>query len=587
MKKQLGKISKFKILTILAALISNFVLCINGVLKNYDIVTLIIFIIMYNFFSKYLKINKEYKKGIIIFSIIFSFLLVFGNLCITYMKVADVSIFSKLLSIKSLISYIGYYFIWQALLNYLLPQISKFEVINKYKNNLSHKKCIKIFAISFILLIICYLPYLFTMYPGLLSVDSMGELNKASHGILNIDNHTIVHLLVIRLAYLIGSIFSKDLMISVLVYSLIQIMTMACIFAYLITFLYKKNVKKFVLFLIFLFYALVPIFGYYSVVMWKDIFFGTFCLLLSIECYEMVEDKDLKISTLIKFSIASLLVIFFRNNAIYMYFILIICSFFFFKGNYKKITYTFIVILSIFFVVKGPIFSYFKVSTSGSAEYLAIPLQQIGRMAYKDVKFTTDEKEQINKLLNVYTIHDVYNPGCVDPIKFNEDFNVKNFQKNKISYLNLWIKLIIKHPKVATEAYAISTLGYWYPNVYDRAYEVVSVNNSLGITTERKTPSWLCDFIINILGNYDGPIVCFFWSIGLFIWISFILIYMTNKKNNWKSLYVFVPVIGVLITLFIATPVYNETRYIFSIFTTMPLFCMLPYLKIKKQINFK
>lgn len=565
---------------IIFAFISYLTLCFNGIVKKYDIMSLFILIFLIIIFLKYFIPNKNFKKSIPIFSIIFSILLVFGNLCFYNMYSKDVNILSEMLSKNSLISIIGYYMIIKVFLNWLFPRIYKLELISKPKKPWSKKR---VFIVTFIILLLAWTPYLLSMYPGLISVDSLRELTNASKGVLNLDNHTIAHLLVIRLSYLIGYGLTGKMMGAVLAYSIIQMTTMSLVFSYLVTFLYNKNVNKKVLIGIILFYALVPIFGYLSIVMWKDIFFGTFCLWLSIECYRMIEDKDLKISTLIRFLIASLLTIFFRNNAIYMYIILIIFSFIFFpKTAYKKISIVFVIVLGVFFTVKGPIFNYFNVQKSGSAEYLAIPIQQIGRMVYKDDNLTKSDKEKIDKLLNTKTIKKVYNPTCVDAIKFNKDFNIKPFKENKLTYLNLWLQLVIKHPDTAIESYAISTLGYWYPNIKDRAYEVVSVENNIGVKTESRAPAFIQNTIMK-LGDYELPVVCFFWSIGLLIWIVWILIYICYKKGRVKNIYTFVPVLGVWLTLLVATPVYNETRYIFSLFTTLPLFAVIPYLNIKNN----
>jgi hypothetical protein len=52
------------------------------------------------------------------------------------------------------------------------------------------------------------------------------------------------------------------------------------------------------------------------------------------------------------------------------------------------------------------------------------------------------------------------------------------------------------------------------------------------------------------------------------------------RRHKRSVLMVYFPVIGVWITLLIATPVYSEFRYIYSLFTCMPLFCAIPFLKM-------
>nr|MCR5111667.1 hypothetical protein [Ruminococcus sp.] len=52
-------------------------------------------------------------------------------------------------------------------------------------------------------------------------------------------------------------------------------------------------------------------------------------------------------------------------------------------------------------------------------------------------------------------------------------------------------------------------------------------------------------------------------------------------------LLVYLPVFGVYITLLIATPVYSEFRYIYSLFTSLPMFCIVPFLDIRKNTETK
>ena len=55
------------------------------------------------------------------------------------------------------------------------------------------------------------------------------------------------------------------------------------------------------------------------------------------------------------------------------------------------------------------------------------------------------------------------------------------------------------------------------------------------------------------------------------------------KRRDLKSIYSYIPVLGVWFTIMIATPVYNETRYIFCLFTTLPFLLALPFISESKN----
>lgn len=565
-----------KITYIILAIISYITLCLNNIVPAYNIFSFCLLITLIFLFVKYFKKPTKEYLGLSFFSLIFAFLLVLGNLCIQYMSDRKVSIIMELFTFHSIISFIGYTALFQLFLGNVIPRLCKV----KLKEIVYDKKKSKyVFLISFIILILAWLPYFLSLFPGTVSTDSWGELMRASKNQLAFDNHTIAHLLVIRLAYIIGYGLFKSLTAAIATYSIIQILVLASIFSYSLVFLYKHRVNFKILVAILAFYALTPIFGYYSIVMWKDIFFAAFLLLLTIECYKFIENRNnLKISNMISFIIVSIFTIFFRNNAIYMYFVLIIFSFIMLRNNYKKLIVMFAIVLSFYFIIKGPVFDYFSVRTSASSEYIAIPMQQIGRMVYKDVDLTNSEKKTLNKLIDVDLLRDIYNPMSSDNIKFNEEYNKEVFDKNKFDYFKLWLGLVVKHPTIAVESYAVSTLGYWYPNIWDRSYENTIVENTKGVKIEPKAPKFVQDYVANIT-NQDIPIVALTWSIGLLVWVFFIFAYINYKRNGFKHLYPYIPLFAVWLTIMAATPVYNETRYIFSLFTALPFLLVVPFIK--------
>lgn len=568
------------IISVLFAIISYISLVYTGNIKSYDFISLLVFGFICVAFLKYFKFSKK-NRDLIFISTIFSFLLVYGSLCLEFIDSRNISIFNQLITFKSIITFIGNFgFIYSAL-NFSMPKLLKLNIIDKKKEKFSSKK---VFIISLIILIICWLPYFLSFFPATISPDGMGIFYKSQSQLVMMDNHTFAYAIFLRVCCIIGKLLFNSTEGVLATCTFIQLFLMAVIFATLITFLYKKNINKKVIIGVMLYFVLNPLFGYYSVVMWKDVLFSCFVILLTISCYNMVEHKDsLRKKDYISFIITSFLVIFFRNNAIYMYFILAIVTFMFFRKYYKQFILIFVFVIGSYFVIKGPVFDYFNIYKSGSAEYLAMPMQQIGRMVYKGVDLTKKEEKMISKVLDVDIMKDAYNPRWSDGIKFNKNFNIRPFNENKGDYFKLWLELVVKYPKVAVEAYSISTLGYWYPNIVDRAYENSIVENDYGIKMKPKAPKAIQNYV-EFMGRRDIPIVSLLVSIGLMMWLVFLSIYIIIKNKKYNYLYIYVPVIGTWITLLIASPVYNEVRYIYSLFTALPLLLLCPYM-IKNKNN--
>ena len=84
------------------------------------------------------------------------------------------------------------------------------------------------------------------------------------------------------------------------------------------------------------------------------------------------------------------------------------------------------------------------------------------------------DKEKVN-LYSEYNVDQMY--------KMIEDItkSANITKKDKDGFLKLWLNMIRKHPTIAVESYLISTLGYWYPNLKNSAYENTIIDNNIGL----------------------------------------------------------------------------------------------------------
>ena len=88
---------------------------------------------------------------------------------------------------------------------------------------------------------------------------------------------------------------------------------------------------------------------------------------------------------------------------------------------------------------------------------------------------------------------------------------------------------------------------------------------------------------VEVAGDYKNPIIKNLWSIGLYVWLLIISIYLLLKRRANKYLISYIPVIGNLVTLFIATPVFNEVRYVFSLYLCSILLLLIPFFNEKVE----
>lgn len=572
-----------KILNILMAVITYGSICLLGVLKTYDVVSWFIFLVLVLFFCKTDINNKIMKKENIFLSILFSFVIIFGSIVNELKYNTKVDIFRIFFTFKNFIYIVGIFNLLYIVLTNVMPKLYSYS-IKKGKSIFKSKKFM--FIICFLIIMLCWMPYFLSFYPGNLSPDSISELKTVINNFANAsDHHPIIHILFIAIPYKIVFGITNNMTISVAAVTLTQMFIMSLIFSSLIVFLHNRKVNDKILFVILVYYAILPMHGYYSVVMWKDVIFSGLLLLLTMELVKIIEkqkNNKLNFKQLISFIIVSIFCVFFRNNAIYMYFLLAISTFIFFRKYYKIFISAFVIVFGVYYTIKGPVFEALNITKSSSSEYIGMPLQQIGRMAYKDVKFTKKEKETLNKLMPLKEMKKAYNPIISDGIKFNSYYNSNVFDENKGEYLKLWLGLIKKYPSIALEAYSISTLGYWYPGVSYGSVCYGIVENDYGLKNDPKLGNQVQYFLFDI-EKRGVPILNIEWSIGLCFWLILVFAILTVKKLGKKALYIYVPVFGIWLTMMAASPVYAEFRYVYGAFTCLPLLMLIPYMNFKSN----
>lgn len=571
MIKLLHNMYKYKniYLKIIASFISTVSLVLWFNFPKYNLFVLCLFVLLL-YISFHITFEKD-KKTIISFlvlSLFYTFCLIVGKNMYGNVINVNFHLLTSLLSVYTVCYIFGLGYLVFIMITILYQ--SKF-IQEKITNPLdcSNKK---IFLISFCVIIICWCPFFLTYYPGLLTGDSIAQLNIILGNFHKLsDHHPLIHTFFMAIPYNIGFFISNSKTFAVSCITMTQMIIMALIYAYFITYLKNRKISKTILYIIIGIYAVIPVFGFYSITLWKDILFSGLFLLFVIELAKILEKEKIIFKDLISFIVISILMILFRSNALYLYIFSVPFILFTFRKYFKPVFISICIVLLVYFSIKGPIFQMMGVTKSSSAEYLAIPLQQIGRMAYKEDSFSKKEKKQLSKLMRIEDMKMAYDPIIVDGIKFHPNFDISYFNDHKSEYLLLWMNLVKKHPNTAIEAYLCSTLGYWYPNFNYWSVAKGVDPNDIGLKTYSKTPNLFTSFFEKYK-SHDLPIVGMAWSIGLCFWFILYCAVICYLNKSHKYLLLYVPILGLWLTMMVASPVAGEFRYVFAAFTTLPLY---------------
>ena len=436
-----------------------------------------------------------------------------------------------------------------------------------------------------IIIFILYIPYLLQYSPGILSFDSANEIGQAM-GIETLnDAHPLLHVLMVFIPMTIGK-WLGDYNMGVAFFSIMQMAIMSTVFAFTLVYMKNKGAPKIFIFLALAFFALYPVNGLFSITMWKDVIFALSVLLLTICMYELITNTDTFIISKKKnilLVLSLLAVMLFRHNGFYVAILLIPFLFMIPRKYYKRLI---VIILATLVIISGYKFVCYNIANipkGNSVETISVLVQQVARtVKYEYDTLSYEDKQEINKFFDVERIGQLYDPYISDKVKGN--FNNKYYDENKGEFFKLWFSLLLKYPTQFIEAFIYNNYGYWYPETWN--FIVIKGFSSpdhptlkdLDIQSDGLIDSGIVSNLGEITEKRNIPISSFMFSVGFSFWILVVLLGYNIYTRNTKNILIFLPCILVWLTI-LASPVYCEYRYIYSLFVCIPLFISTIYIK--------
>ena len=305
----------------------------------------------------------------------------------------------------------------------------------------------------------------------------------------------------------------------------------------------------------------------------KDVYFSLFCVWLVMILFSLIHNKEKKVSIkkCILLFVILLLMSLFRNNGIYLVYLLFPFLFFYLKKNRVKILSIFGLVIVLFLTYQNVLLPHFKITPGSDREKLSIFFQQTARtIKYHEKDISEEDKEIIDKVLDYDVIKKKYNPNLADPVKNTYRLTVTS--EDKSNYYKVWLKGFLKHPYTYVDATINNTYGYfdplesnWY--VYTEYCDVVKHSINYHYNSLRGLRGFLT--------IYEGvmhraPVIGLITSIGFYVFILLSMsIYLLFKKK-YKYLIVLNPLLVSLLVC-IASPANTYFRYAMPIIFSIPV----------------
>lgn len=367
---------------------------------------------------------------------------------------------------------------------------------------------------EFSAIMLCWIPYMIILYPGVCSWDTINQLHEFfGHGPEIFDIYPIGHYLISKNTFTIsnqhnffvtlfygfnfkiGYYLFHNTNIGLFISALIQSIAYIGVLTYSLLVFKRLGMRAKVIHVFKRIYAFFPVFPILSLFLVKNVFYSIFLLWFILLLTEVFNDKKIANS---KYWQAGLwLSILFQliteKYAVYIVVLLGIIFAFSLKGQLRRIMLTGMIIpICLFVAVEGMIFSRLNVSNGDPIEGKAMMIQQTALYVKKYPNDLTSHQDRvINEVFVKKNLSKIYNPGWADPVKssgekyphFLEGYRYKTVTRSEMKQYNkVWLQMFKQHPLVYLEAFLNESYGYLDSNYTVANSSAINQNDSLPLS---------------------------------------------------------------------------------------------------------
>ena len=442
--------------------------------------------------------------------------------------------------------------------------------------------------LTFLFMLLCWLPVLLAVYPGFFVYDAQEEwLQVASRTFTT--HHPLVHVLMLGGIICAVHKVTGSYNLGIACYMVVQMMVVSGVFTYLLSFMRKRKVSKAVRLISLFYFAFFPVIVMFTLCSAKDALFSAALLLLLLALLDMGSDEKVffdSMSRKIFFVLSAVAMMLFRKNGVYAFAVMVPILLLCHKKYLKKLVVLLGVIFLSYFVINTGLMVVFHAEGGENQEILTVPIQQLARTyKFNQEVFEPEDVEALHEILPEEALV-LYNPKLSDPVKVH--FQNEVFAADKSRYAGLWVRIGLKKPLSYINAWLMNSYGFWYP---DTVIDVYSGNTVFTFTYEdssyfgyeveepgfrdSKIP-WLNEAYRKLaleISQEKIPIYSMLYSPGGIFWcIAFVFAYVLYRKKY----HIVIPYMMVLLVWLtvILGPTYLP-RYVLIFWYGLPLFAAM------------
>ena len=435
-------------------------------------------------------------------------------------------------------------------------------------------------ALLFIILtaffMILWIPYLMTYWPGGIYSDTVDSIQTAM-GNAEWDNHNpILYTFIWRLVFLVTGYFNGNGEYPGLkFFTVFQMLLIALIMAYFISRCVRRGLHRAFVVLLIIYTAICPLYPFYGISLWKDTIFSIAMFVFSLFLFTIVAgDEDMKTVDYVWYGVLLLLVIFLRNNGLYIAAFTALITFLIlrkqFRAKAQRLGIISLAVITASIIIQGPVYDSLGFNSIKKGESLGIPIQQTAYIIASGGVIEDEAYEVLDEIMPMYNWITLYDPVVADTIKFDPSFNRTYFNMRTGDFIKAYLTLIKDNPIPALKGYMLATMGFW--DATKSSSIAYICNTHFGNAT-----FFMTDYFEYYLGWSFKKLVepKHYLSSGLMVWFMLLTLVAALSKRRYRLVIPILPTIGLWLTLMIATPVSFSFRYVYSLFLCIPLYILI------------
>ena len=438
--------------------------------------------------------------------------------------------------------------------------------------------------LSFLFLLLCWLPVFLAVYPGFFVYDAQDEYIQVATRVFS-THHPLVHVLLLGGMICGVHKLTDSYNLGIACYMVFQMVLAAGIFTFLFSYLRKKGVTRVLRLIGIVWLGLFPTVVMFTLCSAKDALFTLALLLLLVCLLEMgteaafFESKGWQSL----FVVSGMGMMLLRNNGFYAFLVMIPVLLFLQKKRRGRLLFLAVCAVAGCMLVNGGLKAALHADDSEYQELLTVPIQQLARTyKYAPEVFSEEDREVLYEILDEEALS-LYTPRLSDPVKYR--FSNEAFARDKGKYAKLWLRAGLKKPLIYLNAWWMTSYGFWYPDTVINVYGGNTVftftykdNSYFGYEVEQpgvresKIP-WLDEVYRKLsleVWKEKVPVVSWLFSPGAMFWLYAFLFAWLLSRGRYELLYPFLPIFLIWLTVLLG-PTYLP-RYVLFFWYALPLF---------------